>query len=264
MLRFFMSPHPTFGSYKQPTRWRVEASPYYWWWYALTLNDSYRQLCEEASANRLLPVPQTEGLRRVQQVHADFGDVRYSGCKYVAFARWWRERVNTNETRGEYLFAEPPRTQSVRALQTVDAAAAALGGGDVLLLAVPLAMQRQHIDRAIDKLLMQHLGKLQKGRQVRNPKLSQARYSLTKPVLPATLKKAFDVYDLRSAALAAGDKLSNDEVAKRVGIATTQKSVDTQSAYTQSEYRRVVSATISRHYKDAKDMIERAALGCFP
>lgn len=100
--------------------------------------------------------------------------------------------------------------------------------------------------------------------RVRNPKHSAARYSLNKSVLPATLKKAFDVYDLRSAALAAGDKLSNDAVARLAGVAVEQKSVDKQAEYTENEHKRVVSATISRHYKDAKNMIENAAVGCFP
>jgi hypothetical protein len=259
-----MSPHPTFGSYKQPTQSRVEASPYYWWWYALTLNDAYRQLCEQASEHTLLSRPQTEGRGRMHAVYADFGDVRYEGCRYVAFASWWRERVNTKETRGEYLFAEPLHTRTVRALHTVDEATAVLGSGEVLVLAVPLAMQRQHIDKALNRLLVKQLGNPKRGKQVRNPKLSQARYRLNKPVLPATLKKAFAVYDLRVEAAQKNTNLSNDAVAQRVGISNRQKSIDKQAKYTEAERRRVLSATVSRHYKDAKNMIEQAALGCFP
>ena len=196
-------------------------------------------------------------------VFGDFGDVRYVGCRHAAFASWWRAPVYGAETRGEYLFAEPLQARAVRALLTVDDAAAVLGGDDMLVLNVPLTMQRKHIDKAVDRLLRQHMGKLQKGKQVRNPKHSAALYSLNKSVLPTTLKKAFDVYDLHSGALAAGDKHSNDAVARLTGVAVEQKSVDKHAEYTEHERNRVLSATISLHYNDAKNMIDNAAAGCF-
>jgi hypothetical protein len=40
-------------------------------------------------------------------VYSDFGDIRYKGCRYAAFKKWWATKVNNKETRGEYLFAEP-------------------------------------------------------------------------------------------------------------------------------------------------------------
>lgn len=263
MLRFFISPHPTFGSYAQPHKWKVEASPYFWWWYALTQNAEYRQLSQDIASGTVQQHMLTEQQQKMLTVYEDFGDVQFEGCRYAAFARWWRNRVNTNETRGERLFAEPPLPHAVRLLQHMDDAAAVLNSEDVLLLAVPRDMQRQHIDKAIDRILRKHVV-TQKGRASRNPKLSKARYSLSKPVLAQSMKKAFDVYDLRTAAAAEGVKLSNEKVAKAAKLAYQQKNTHKEAVLDAAERRRVVSAIVARHYKDAKTMIANAAIGCFP
>ena len=263
MLRFFISPYPTFGSYAQPHKWKVEASPYFWWWYALTKNAEYGQLAQAMVAGAVRVDTLTEQQQKMLRVCEDFGDVRFEGCRYAAFARWWRNRVNTNETRGERLFAEPLLQHSVRLLQHVDDAAAVLSSEDVLVLAVPRDMQRQHIDKAMDRILRKHVV-TKKGRTLRNPKLSQARYSMSKPMLAQSMKKAFDVYDLRTAAAEEGVKLPNEKVAKAAKLAYQQKSVVNQAEFTPAQRRRVVSAVVSRHYKDAKTMIGNAAIGCFP
>ena len=52
------------------------------------------------------------------------------------------------------------------------------------------------MDKAIDRLLQKHMHTV-KGRTVRNPKLSSARYSLSTSVVVDALKKTFDVYDAR-------------------------------------------------------------------
>nr|WP_213395950.1 hypothetical protein [Yoonia sp.] len=263
MLRFFISPHPTFGRDAQPHKWKVEASPYFWWWYALTQNADYAQFVQDMVAGAVEVDTLIEQQQKMLRVYEDFGDVGFEGCRYAAFARWWRERLNTNETRGERLFAEPLLQRSVRLLQHVDDAAAVLSSEDVLVLAVPRDMQRQHVDKAIDRILRKHVV-TKKGRTLRNPKLSQARYSMSKPVLAQSMKKAFDVYDLRTAAADEGVKLSNEKVAKAAKLAYTQKSVDNEAEFTPAQRKRVVSAIVARHYKDAKTMIANAAIGCFP
>lgn len=263
MLRFFISPHPTFGSYAQPHKWKVEASPYFWWWYALTQNAEYTQLSQDIVLGTVEQHMLTEQQQKMLMVYEDFGDVGFEGCRYAAFARWWRNRVNTNETRGERLFAEPLLQHSVRVLQHVDDAAAVLSSDDVLVLAVPRDMQRQHIDKAIDRILRKHVVTI-KGRTLRNPKLSQARYSMSKPVLAQSMKKAFDVYDLRTAAVEEDIKLSNEKVAKAAKLEYKEKVKHDHDIYDEKQRSRVVSAIVARHYKDAKTMIANAALGCFP
>lgn len=260
MLRFFHSPYPTFGSYKNPTHWKIEASPYFWWWYALSLNKRYSELCSEYESSQSVNCADEQML----QVYADFGDVRYEGCRYAAFTDWWRNRVNTNETRGVYLFAEPLHTASVSVVQCVDAAAAALNSEDTVLIAVNITRQRQHIDKRINQILHKHMGKLKRGRQVRNPKLSAARYRLSKAVQAQSLKKTFAVYDIRTAAAAEGRKVSNSQVAKLAKLDYQQRAKADEAALEGADERRVVSAIVARHWKHANTMIENTAHGVFP
>ena len=35
MRRYFITQHPTFGSYAKPIRSKIETSPYFYWWLAL-------------------------------------------------------------------------------------------------------------------------------------------------------------------------------------------------------------------------------------
>ena len=95
MKRFFISPHPTFGSYKKPIKFKIEESPYFWWWYALTLNKKYKLFCE--NNNNCKKELQKNELLQLERIFEDFGDIRYEGCRYLAFTKWWNSRVNTNE-----------------------------------------------------------------------------------------------------------------------------------------------------------------------
>ena len=82
MRRFFLTQHPTFGSYANPIKNRIEKSPYFYWWLALTLNDDYVELCNNPSSKRF----KTNEL--IQKTYKDFGDVRYEGDKHLAFTKW--------------------------------------------------------------------------------------------------------------------------------------------------------------------------------
>ena len=45
--------------------------------------------------------------KKLLKVYEDFGDVRYEGDRYVAFAKWWNAKLANGETKGAYLFAQP-------------------------------------------------------------------------------------------------------------------------------------------------------------
>ena len=262
MARFFHSQWPTFGSYKAPDAEKVEASPYYWWWYALTLNDEYGQLCERM-ANGAAAQPRGPSARQMRAVYDDFGDVRYDGNRYVAFCQWWRAKVHTGEERGVYLFAEPPHTASVRHITNADAAAAVLEEQDTILVAINMTRQIKHIDGKLERILRKHMGDIKKGRQVRDPKFSQARYSLSKTIQIPTLQKMFAVYEVRAAAEAAGGKISNEAVAEQIQLEYREREKD-EAALNAAQRRRVISAIVSRHMKDAKHMIAAVGEGRFP
>ena len=109
----------------------------------------------------------------------------------------------------------------------------------------------------------EHMGDIKKGRQVRDPKFSQARYSLSKTILIPTLQKTFSVYAARAAAEAEGRKISNEAVAEQIELEYREREKD-EAALNAAQRRRVISAIVSRHMKDAKTMIENAGLGVFP
>ena len=141
-------------------RENIEASPYFWWWYALTLNEEYRRLCERMEGVGEIEI-KGKGVRaRKLQVYKDFGDVRYTGDKYVAFYNWWRNRVNTNETRGEYLFAEPAIKGKVEVLEDEEAAVEAVRDSERVVISIPLNRQRQYVDRMIDRILKKNSDKI--------------------------------------------------------------------------------------------------------
>lgn len=245
-----MSQHPTFGSYKNPIPFKVEASPYYWWWYALTLNASYADACKRGGAG-------------FEKVYADFGIVNYEVERHFAFCSWWRERVNTLETRGAYLFAEPVLAgKSVSVVYDVPVAVEAISDKNRLLVSIPLDAQRKHIEWRLNNIFKKHL-KPETGRLIRSVKKSQARYSMDKPVVPAALKKCFDIYDAKQRAAARGEAIGNVELAMLAGVKVQEreKADEINSA---ENYRRTVSATVSRYIKQAETMIANAGHGKFP
>ena len=113
MRRYFISQYPTFGSYANPTKWKIEQSPYFYWWLALTLNGDYVALCGNPSANRF------KTKKKLLKVYEDFGDVRYEGDRYVAFAKWWNAKLANGETKGAYLFAEPLTEMKVELVEDI-------------------------------------------------------------------------------------------------------------------------------------------------
>ncbi|UWR04221.1 hypothetical protein K3740_05890 [Ruegeria conchae] len=250
MRRYFISPHPTFGRTEIPAAFKVESSPYYWWWHALTLNEGYIAACENSGLGFDL-------------VYKDFGDVRYQGNRHAAFKVWWNERVNTLEDRGAYLFAEPVLPgKSVSIVTDVDVAEGAISDPQRLLVNIPLDAQRKHIEWRLNNILKKHL-KPESGRVVKSVRKSKARYSLEKPVVPDALKKTFDLYDAKRAAIAQGEKISNFELAKRARIKVKEREKEGE-INTVENYRRTVSATVSRYIKQAERMIENAGQGVFP
>jgi hypothetical protein len=160
--RFFISQHPTFGSYKSPVAHKVKQSPYYFWWLALTLNEEYLELC--AGASECTKVKDSP----LKQVLADFGDIRYDGDRYKAFANWWRSKGNDTETMGEYLFAEPVAATKVMLVDDAEAAKQSANDASSLLINIPKNLTRKQIDKALDNIFRKELS-FERGRQTRNP-----------------------------------------------------------------------------------------------
>jgi hypothetical protein len=255
MPRYFISQYPTFGSYANPTKWKIEQSPYFFWWLALTKNHRYAKFCSDSSVRTK---SKTEKLKRVFE---DFGDVRYEGDKYLAFTRWWNAKLKNGETRGAYLFAEPLTEMKVEVVENIDTAERLIADEDELLIRVSKGMKRTHIDKALNRIFKKHI-EFERGRQTRNPNRSNARYSLSKPIAIDSLQTAFALYDLIEQAEADGTKVNNYALAKQVGIEVEQRK--TEEEWDVAYKRRVVSVAVSRKKKVATDAIKRVANGVFP
>ena len=239
MKRYFISHAPRFGSYENPVHWKIEQSPYFFWWLALTYNSSHVPTFVDGAAN---------------QVWCDFGDVSFHGDKHLAFTKWWLGKVDGGERRGEYLFAEPLSGISTGLVKNLDEARSALEDSTSILVRVTLGGQRKFIDAALDRIIRKH-GVFERGRNVKNPTRSNARYSLSKPVQVEALAGYFRVFELKQN----HPEISNYEVFKRLKL-----KIDKQELETIGEYRRRISTLVSRNYGFAKRMVENVAKGQFP
>ena len=194
-------------------------------------------------------------------MYEDFGDVRYEGDRYVAFAKWWNAKLANGETKGAYLFAEPLTEMKVELVEDVATAKRLIADEDELLIRVSKGMKRTHIDKTLNRIFKKHI-EFEKGRQTRNPNRSNARYSLSKPISIKSLEKSFTILDWIDKAEASGKKVNNYELAKVVGIEVEQR--NTEEEWDAAYKRRVVSVAVSRKKKVAVDAIKSVVNGVFP
>jgi hypothetical protein len=253
MSRFFVSPHPTFGSYSNPLPWRAQASPYFWWWRALVWAQQQETLSESSLVG--------EQRDRWQQVLRDFGQLQATDDIYTSFCDWWREKMPNGEQRGVYLFAEPVMESKTQEVVAPQEANRLIADDRYIVIAVPKDVQLGYARESVDRILKRHNVR-KEGRQVRDPKRSLARYQLTKSVQVDTMKKAFGLYEERMKADLIGDTVKNVELAKRVNLKHDQKVKD--QVIDKAARNRIVSVIVSRYLKFARDAIGRVQLGSFP
>ena len=224
----------------------------------MTLNEEYLELCASTSQDI-----ENNG-SPIHKVFADFGDVRYDGDKYKAFANWWRRKANDTETMGEYLFAEPVAATKVMLVDDAEAAKQSADDASSLLINIPKNLTRKQIDTALDNIFRKELS-FEKGRQTRNPTRSNARYSLSKPAKAHSLKSAFSIIEAEREALASGKKLSNVQLADKVGLKVEISSATKadQEGFAEYEFY-LLSTTVSRKKKLANTAISKVANGVFP
>jgi hypothetical protein len=258
MRRYFITQHPTFGSYAKPIRSKIETSPYFFWWLALTHNSDYIELCNNPSANRF------KTNNDILKAYKDFGDVRYEGDKYIAFTKWWRSKVNDTETRGEYLFAEPTTINKVMLIEDRDTAIQSADDESSLLIRIPKALTRKQIDMSIERIFSKEMT-FERGRQTRNPTRSNARYSLSSPIKVDNLKIVFEVYEHILLANSKNEKVSNYQIAKRVGLVVKMDKIDedVRTDRDTAYEHKVIGVAVSRKKKIAIDAISNVVEGKF-
>ena len=129
-----------------------------------------------------------------------------------------------------------------------------------MLIRVPKNIRRKQIDTAMDRILAREL-EFERGRQVRNPNRSNARYHLTKPIKIENLKASFDVYEIQRLAQVNGEKVDNKKLAKSIGLKVERRITDEE--FDAASEARVVSVAISRKKKLAIDAIANVIEGKF-
>ena len=165
------------------------------------------------------------------------------------------------DTRGTYLFAEPYSGTKVEVIEDTERAEQAAEDVSTLLISIPKVISRKRIDEAIDRILALEM-EFERGRKVRNPSRSKARYHLTKPIKAENLKEAFDVYEMERLAKLKGEKVSNVQLAKAIGLEVKQKNTNEQVedyAYTNE----LLNTKVWRRKKIAKDAIANVVKGKF-
>jgi len=143
---------------------------YYFWWEFLKRHEGYLKCCERG------------GTGEYGELYADWGDIH----EYKNFWQWWREEVETTETRGEYLFAEPYEFRQVEEVWSFDDQSE-----DDLIVRIPLEVRTGELTRSLRRLLQQYTDR---SRQARRK--SRARYPVNASVPLYTLNKCLEVYDL--------------------------------------------------------------------
>ena len=101
-----------------------------------------------------------------------------------------------------------------------------------------------------------------KGRTVRNPKLSSARYSLGTSVVVDALKKTFDVYDARRVAELRGEQITNWQIAQSVKLVVKERKKDDIDRDAAAE-KRSTTIVVSNLLNRARKLINATNSGQF-
>lgn len=97
-----------------------------------------------------------------------------------------------------------------------------------------------------------------------SPPNKYLRYFLNRAKLTELGKGAFAQIATSGGVRFRGEAVRNILIAERAGISYNEKVKDYEIAYSEAERNRIISATISRHYRHARQMIEQAGKGVFP
>ena len=240
---FATKKYPTFGrgvySEANPPS-TVTASPFYWWFKFLQLNDEYAK----AVRGKRTKVD--------RQVVNDFGDV-----SNVDFKTWWSSR--------SHLFAEPVSTYKMYIPKDASEIAP-FGDAEVINLVVPLNWSNVGIKRRFAQIVDALVAKTPKG--ARAHKTSDAKYRLGRKWSPVGLKHAYDVYVARQQGLQKERETGKRTYWADIGIlanlpAARGAKLGDKSAKN-TEIRTNLTIQAVRNYKFAESFIAASATNVFP
>ena len=237
----FKGDHPTWGRGKEASLTGTQSdSQYYYWWEFLRRNEGYAACCRDGGDGELA------GL------YAHFGDVSND-----TFKDWWREH-------GYHLFAEKRKPVFLAELNDPSEWDSSWAKDHVMVVAVPLDLPKRYLQGFFARLLKKrHKG--QRGRKAMSKKGgSTASYPLHRNVTVEALCKQLAVYDAVMAKKRGDDKRTLAKIGadlKLVEDATPDSKDDINEAM---DKRNVMTATVSRYFRQAKRIVANTAKGEFP
>jgi hypothetical protein len=241
MRTVFKAQHPLFGraNNRQPLS-KQQASPYYWWWAFLRRNQRYMDCCNNNGSGELAAL------------YKDFGDVRDDD-----FRLWWN-------AHGIALFREQPKELFLKELTSKEEWLDEWQASQVLVVAVPLSLPKNQIDKFFARLLKARHGGQRGRKALSDSDASSARYPLNRNVSVLTLKTQLAVYDAIEASKVADKKRALADIGISLRLQPHNTPVSTDTPSTVADKRIQLSSTVSRYYKQARLIIAATADGVFP
>ena len=237
----FKGKHPTWGRGKKASLTGTQAdSHYFYWWEFLRRNEDYRACCAAGGTGELA------GL------YAKFGDVLND-----TFKDWWREH-------GYHLFAEERKPVQLKELNDPSEWDTDWSKEHAMVVVVPLDIPKRYIQGFFARLLKErHGGK--RGRKALSDKdASTARFPLHRNVSVGTLEKQLAVYDAVLAKKQGKDKRTLAKIGADLELVKDAMPNSKDDLETAMDKRNVMSATVSRYFRQAQHIIANTAKGQFP
>jgi hypothetical protein len=262
--RIFPLQHPVGMIFKRPSYTSITESPYFWWWYALTLNRAYIKCCDNSGKGEL------------RGLYKDFGDVRHNASNELhfsniellrAFITWWRSPMSDADptTRAVFLFAEPAHPFVARTITDIDEAAAVLTDRRQALIAVPLDVTKGGLIKMLTKQAAL-LNTRRRGSAIRKLSSSQALYIPTSTPSSDRLEGMFRCYNIYIRNKRAGERVPNSMIAYLACVSSKSNvdDVDARRSGDTLEQKRADAVKVSKYLGAAKQIIENVSEGRFP
>lgn len=190
------------------------------------------------------------------ELYRDFGDVRQDD-----FHAWW-----TADGRGARLFGEQQLEVRLSELTSAAEWRAEWQADDVMVIAVPLRVDKRRLRAQFNQLLdARHLGK--QGRKALAEHRTTARYPLARNYTIINLSAMLAVYDLWLAnSLGQTEtKLTLWQIGVQLGInRDAAKLAVSLSSHDRLAGRNSLGAAVSRYVRQAQAVIAAVGVGVFP
>lgn len=242
-VAFATKKYPTFGrgvySEANPPS-TVTASPFYWWFKFLQLNEEYAR----AVAGKRTSIE--------RQVVVDLGNV-----SNVDFKTWWRSH--------SHLFAEPVSTFKMYVPRSANELVP-FNDTEVINLVVPLNWSNVGIKRRFAQIIDTLVPKTPKG--ARAHKTSEAKYRLGRKWSTVAFKHAYDIYIAKQAAdqllAETGKRTYWADIAVAANLPQAKLLAKETASHRIATLRTQLTIQANRSYKQAIAFIAASATQTFP